>query len=542
MLHKSHIAVTTARIVYWHALAVLATALGGSIVQSLFNIRALSLLGVDVPISETITVILHDLYAFLPLYAFIVAIGFAVAMSAAWLVTLFVRRFQPLIFAAAGAVALACAFEINDWLAPVPTFFSATRTLPGHLAMILTGTLGGFFFAWLSSSARAKELKRYSGWVFIGVTAAIICTLTIMWSFSTSVTVPSASKSTLEYKVETLADGLVHPWGLTFLPDGRMLVSERSGQMRLIHSDGELVAEPITNIDNILSAGQGGLMDVEASPRFDRDSTIFYTHSCGTPDANNTCLSRAQLEGVRLTEQKVLFQAKPLKTSVVQFGSRIEFLPDGTLLATIGDGFDYREHAQTLDNHFGKIVRLTTDGEVPPDNPFLDTPDALPEIYSYGLRNPQGLVYDAERNMVFESEHGPRGGDEINRIEAGGNYGWPKTTHGINYPGDMITPYEHLDGVVPPLYEWRPSIATSGIDVYYGDLFPDLEGDLLVAALSGKGLHRLSMNGTRVEGEERLLTELEKRIRAVDVGPDGAIYVLTDADPGQVLRITPGDR
>lgn len=542
MLHKSHISVTAARIFYWHALAVLATALGGSLVQSLFNIRALRLLGVDVPFSKTLQVILHDLYAFLPLYAFIVAIGFAVAMSAAWLVTLFVRRLQPLIFAAAGASALACAFAINDWLAPVPTFFSATRTLSGHLAMILTGALGGFFFAWLSSSKRVRTLKRYSGWVFVGVSAAIITTLTIMWSFSTDVAVPSAQKSTVEYQVETVADGLVHPWGLTFLPDGRMLVSERSGRMRLIRADGMLIPEPIVNIDDVLSSGQGGLMDVEASPRFERDSIIFYTHSCGTPNANNTCVSRARLDGMRLTDQKILFQAEPLKSTKVQFGSRVTFLPDGTLLASIGDGFDYRERAQTLDNHFGKIVRLTTDGEVPPDNPFLDTPNALPEIYSYGLRNPQGLVYDTERNMVFESEHGPRGGDEINRIEAGGNYGWPKTTHGINYPGDMITPYEELEGVIPPLHHWTPSIAASGIDVYYGDLFPELRGDLLVAALSGKSLHRLIMSGSRIEGEERLLTDLDKRIRAVDVGPDGAIYVLTDADPGQVLRITPGDR
>lgn len=538
-MNKQRLAAITARLLFCFVLAVIATAIAGTIVQSHFNMRSLALLDVTVPLYERLLVTLHDLNAFLPMYGLIVAVAFALAFPVAAGLLGLVRRGRPLIFAAAGAVALACAFAVTDALAPVSTFISATRTLPGHVAMILTGALGGAFFAWLTKYIGQIESSERAPWWEGGATAAMVIAMGGMFLVSTSIEEKPAPASPLAYRIETVVDGLAHPWGIDFLPDGRLLVSERAGRLRLIDPGTGRIGEPLPGLADILAAGQGGLMDVRLSPRFERDARIYYTHTCGTPDANNTCLTRARLHDERLDASELLLEARPLKQSNVQYGSRLTFLPDDTLIMSIGDGFDYREHAQNPGNHFGKLVRLHLDGSIPQDNPLTDRADALPELYSYGHRNPQGLFHDPVRGVLFATEHGPRGGDEINIIEPGRDYGWPKTTHGINYPGDMITPFTELPGVVAPLHHWTPSIAPSGLTVYYGGLFPELEGDLLVSALSGMSVHRVRMRDDRILGVERLFTELGKRLRAVRVGPEGALYLLTDHDPGQILRVVP---
>lgn len=247
--------------------------------------------------------------------------------------------------------------------------------------------------------------------------------------------------------------------------------------------------------------------------------------------------SPGEFRGNGLENVQRIFQATPLKNTSVQFGSRIVFLPDDALVVSIGDGFDYREDAQDLSTHMGKLVRLNMDDSVPADNPFVGQQNKQPEIYSYGHRNPQGLHFDAESGQLFESEHGPYGGDEHNIIEAGNNYGWPMATEGVNYPGTGISPHENLNGVEPPINHWTPSIAPSDFTIYRGDAFAEFNGDLLVSSLAGMGVFRVDLEEGRVVGEQRLFHELEKRIRDVNVGEAGELYLLTDHSPGKLLRI-----
>jgi glucose/arabinose dehydrogenase len=341
------------------------------------------------------------------------------------------------------------------------------------------------------------------------------------------------------YRVAVIADGLDHPWSMVRLPDGRLLIAERSGDIRVVDTEGALLREPVEGVPEVLVGVQGGLLDMELSPRFERDRLVFLSYACGTKQANNTCVGRGELRGSRLENFERIFQAQPMKNTSVQFGSRIAFLPDDTMVVSIGDGFDFREDAQELGNHIGTLVRLNMDGSVPSDNPFFDRDDARPEIYSYGHRNPQGLFYDEPSDRLYESEHGPYGGDEVNIIEAGVNYGWPLATEGINYPGTNISPHDRLDDVRAPINHWTPSIAPSGIAVYRGEAFPEFDGDLLVSGLAGRGVFRLDMEDGRMVGDQRLFHELNKRIRDVIVGDEGELYLLTDHAPGELLRIDP---
>ena len=341
-----------------------------------------------------------------------------------------------------------------------------------------------------------------------------------------------------DYQIEITASGLDHPWSISWLPDGRALVTERPGRLRVI-ADGELVADPIDGVPDVYAASQGGLFEALPDPDFASNGLIYISFAYGTPEANATRVIRARLEGMRLVDQETLFTASPLKDTPVHYGGRMTFLPDETLLIGLGDGFDFREQAQSLDNHFGKIVRINADGSVPGDNPFVDTEGALPEIYSYGHRNVQGLVYDAETRTVWQHEHGPRGGDEINVIRPGQNYGWPVATHGIDYSGAIVSPYETRPGMIDPLLVWTPSIAPAGMTLYRGQPFPQWAGDLFVSALAGRHLRRVEI-GDGSPGEQHImLDDRGARLRDVRTGPDGALYVLVDAEDGEVLRISP---
>lgn len=341
-------------------------------------------------------------------------------------------------------------------------------------------------------------------------------------------------------RVEVVADQLDTPWGLAFLPDGRMLVTERTGALYLIDDRGQRTL--IKNVPPAFVKLQGGLLDVVLHPAFETNSMIYLSLAHGRQKHNTTRVVRAVLEGDTLTNVEVIFDSTPKGTSV-HYGGRLAFLPDGTLLVTIGEGADYREQAQRLDVVLGKIVRINDDGTIPEDNPFLSTPGAHPAIWSYGHRNPQGLHVDPQTGRVYAAEHGPKGGDEVNVIEPGANYGWPIATHGIDYSGARISPFETYPGMQEPLVYWTPSIGPGGIAVYRGAMFAEWDGDLLVAVLGHRHLRRVDLEDGRDVGQEILLQDRGARFREVEIGPDGAIYTVVESvnereKSGQILRIS----
>jgi len=347
----------------------------------------------------------------------------------------------------------------------------------------------------------------------------------------------SVSLDAPDYQITTVATNLNHPWSIAFLDADSQLVTERSGNLRLITNG--VVSEPIEGVPPSLVARQGGLLDVVLHPDFNSNRWVYLSYAYGEANANATRLIRGQLDGNTLTNVEVLFTASPLKDTTAHYGGRFCFMPDGTLLLSIGDGYDYREDAQKLDSHLGKIVRLNADGSVPKDNPFVDAADVLPEIWSYGHRNAQAIVLDKQAQRIYSNEHGPKGGDEINWIGGGQNYGWPIATYGVDYSGAKISPYTEHIGTTQPLLHWTPSIAPGGMTSVQSDLFPDMNGDLLIAALKEREVRRVRIDGDKVVAEQRLFGEIGERIRDVRVSPDGSIYLLTDSTNGRVLRITP---
>ncbi len=350
-----------------------------------------------------------------------------------------------------------------------------------------------------------------------------------------------APQGPMTLRIETLAEGLVNPWSLAFLPDGSILVTERNGGLRVIR-DGALVEAPVAGVPEPFVKSQGGLFEVLLHPDFASNRTIFLSYAAGTPGENATRVVSATFDGAALSNIETIFETKTKKDTPAHFGGRLALLPDRTLLITVGDGFDYREKAQDLANGLGKIVRINLDGSIPADNPFASREAALPEIWSYGHRNQQGLAVDPQSGIVYSNEHGPKGGDEVNVIDPGVNYGWPIATYGIDYSGAQISPYTEYEGTRQPIKYWVPSIGPSGLAIYQGDLFEGWKGDFLVGALARPALHRLDIEDGAVVGEERYLEG--ERIRDVREGPDGAIYVTTEdrdgAPVGKVLRLTPG--
>lgn len=336
--------------------------------------------------------------------------------------------------------------------------------------------------------------------------------------------------------IETIAEGLDHPWSLAFLPDGRQLVTERAGRLSIINSQGAL--QQVSGVPPVLANSQGGLFDVVLHPEYEQNGWLYLTLAHGTQERNATRLVRARLEQDKLVDVQVLFTATPMKDTPVHFGGRMTFLGDDTLLLTIGDGFDYREQAQLLDNHLGKIVRLADDGSIPEDNPFINTPDALPEIWSYGHRNPQGIVHDTLNARVISHEHGPAGGDEINLIVPGGNFGWPVATHGLDYSGARISPYTSYEGMLDPLVQWTPSIAPAGLAVSTEAAPTSLAGRVLVSTLkSGELLSLEFTRDNRLVEQASVLSGLG-RLRDVRSAPDGSIWVLTDSSNGKIMRLS----
>lgn len=338
-----------------------------------------------------------------------------------------------------------------------------------------------------------------------------------------------------DYTIEVVASELDHPWSLAFLPDGRLLVTERSGQLRIV--DNGVVSEPVSGVPAVFAKSQGGLFDVVLHPDYAQNQWIYLSYAHGDDNANATRLARAKLDGNALVDLEVLFTASPWKNTPVHYGGRFAFIKDNTLLLGIGDGFDFREMAQLTDSHTGSIVRLNDDGSIPTDNPFVDATDAQDAIWSYGHRNPQAIVYDKDLDIVYAHEHGPAGGDELNVIVRGNNYGWPIATYGRDYSGAQISPFTEYRGTSQPVLHWTPSIAPGGMALVKGDAFPMLQGNLLVAALKAREVRRLHINDDGTVTQQSLFKELGQRIRDVRVANDGSLYLLTDSSEGQVLRV-----
>jgi glucose/arabinose dehydrogenase len=336
-----------------------------------------------------------------------------------------------------------------------------------------------------------------------------------------------------------VAQGLEHPWGMAFLPDGRLLVTERPGRLRIVATDGR-VGPPLAGVPAVDAKGQGGLLDVALDPDFAGNRLVYLSFAEPREGGNGTSVARGRLTDNGLTELQVIFRQQPTVAGGHHFGSRLVFARDGRLFVTLGERNTERAKAQTLDNDIGKVVRIERDGKVPADNPFVGREGARPEIWSYGHRNVQGAALHPVTGELWTHEHGPKGGDELNRDLPGRNYGWPLVSYGVEYSGKTISESPTAPGIEPPVHFWVPSIATSGMLFYTGDAFPHWRGNVFVGGLRSKLVARLELDGDKVVHEERLLSGVVRdRVRDLEQGPDGLIYLLTDEQNGRVLRIEP---
>ena len=344
----------------------------------------------------------------------------------------------------------------------------------------------------------------------------------------------------------TVVESLEHPWGMVWLPDGSMLVTERPGRLRVIRN-GVLDPTPISGVPEVLAVRQGGLLDISLHPQFEENRWVYFTYAYGSANANQTRVARAQFDGTRLTEWTVIFEVDRTKEDGQHFGSRITWLPDNTLLVSIGDGGNppvqldgelIRNQAQNLNVRLGKIVRLNDDGSIPTDNPFVEN-NADSAIWSYGHRNIQGLVFDPDTNRVWATEHGARGGDELNQVESGANYGWPLVTYSREYSGGEISSERSRPGFIDPRLVWTPSKAPSGLMVYRGDRFPQWRGNLFSGALVSQDIRRIELDASGAVVNQESIS-VGQRVRDVRQGPDGLIYILTDEPNGRLIRLEPG--
>jgi glucose/arabinose dehydrogenase len=338
------------------------------------------------------------------------------------------------------------------------------------------------------------------------------------------------SSEKLKFSVDTIASGLENPWGIAFLPDGRMLVTELNGQIRII-KDGKLLDETVSNVPAVAAAGQGGLLDIKLHPDYANNGWIYLTYSKPGEGGAATTLTRTKLEGNALVNTEELFTAQPFANTEHHFGSRVVFDGNGYLFLSSGER-GTKENSQNLGNHLGKIIRLHEDGKVPADNPFVNTPNAKPEIWSYGHRNPQGLFYDRETSTLWEVEHGPKGGDELNKVEKGKNYGWPVITYGIDYSGEPISDITEKEGMEQPIWYWKPSIGTS-------DKYPSWKGNALVGGLALTHIARVELKDGKYVSYEKVLDGIG-RVRAIEQGPDGFIYAAIQG-PGMIVKIIPAE-
>jgi glucose/arabinose dehydrogenase len=368
----------------------------------------------------------------------------------------------------------------------------------------------------------------------LSIIGAAICALPVVDVASAQ----TFSSEHHEFRVTTVARGLVHPWSLAFLPNGDMLVTERVGRLRIIRN-GELRPMPVAGVPEVALGGQGGLLDIALHPKFAENRLIYLSYAAAGEGGSGTEVARAHLIDDELVDLERILDVRPKSIGGRHYGSRLLFGRDGYLYVTAGERAS-RDRAQNLGDLAGSIMRITDDGGVPPDNPFVGRADARPEIYTYGNRNPQGLAMHPETGQIWEAEHGPKGGDEINILVAGTNYGWPVITYGGSYSGAEIGEGTAKAGMAQPARHWGvPAISPSGMAFYTGGDFPSWRDNMFLGALSGRVLIRLVLDGTEIVHEERLLEDFGERIRDVRQGPDGSLYLLTDSPKGRLLRLDP---
>jgi glucose/arabinose dehydrogenase len=382
-----------------------------------------------------------------------------------------------------------------------------------------------------------RPLFRFLGFA---VLAAAIAYLATPWLLRVSSRAQGAQTVETEQgpiRVVTVAGGLDHPWGLAFLPDGRMLVTERGGNLRIVGKDGK-ISPPVAGVPAVAARGQGGLLDVALDPKFAENRFVYLSFAEPGEGGMGTAAGRGRLEGDRLVGFKLLFRQVPKSSGGRHFGSRLVFARDGRLFITTGDRGE-QDRVQDFAIHRGQVIRIEADGTIPKDNPFVGKAGYRPDTWSLGHRNIQGAALHPATGELWTNEHGARGGDEINIPAAGRNYGWPIITYGVDYSGAKIGVGTHREGLEQPIHHWDPSIAPSGMAFYTGDRFPRWKGSVFVGALVGQMLVRLELDGRRVRKEERMLRGLRERIRDVRQGPDGYLYLLTDSAEGRLLRIEP---
>ncbi len=349
---------------------------------------------------------------------------------------------------------------------------------------------------------------------------------------------PPLRSAKATYRLVTLTSGLSQPWSIAFLPDGRMLITERPGRLR-VFADGRLDPRPLSGVPAVYAAGQDGLLDVCLHPAFAQNRVLYLSYAGGSGNGAATTVARAELGDGGLKNVTVIFEALPRQGGGLHFGSRIVFDRAGLMYVTCGERYQMKR-AQDLNDLGGKVVRLRDDGSVPPDNPFVGKPNARPEIFTWGHRNPQGIALHPTTGRIWEVEHGPRGGDELNLLKAGANYGWPLATHGIDYDGSIISPNKSLPGMEDPVRFWVPSISPCGLVFYTGDKFPGWKGSLFTGGLSAEhGLHRIELDGEKYVNEELLLEGRLPYIRDVRQGPDGLLYLVTQSEDGGLYRLEP---
>jgi len=384
-------------------------------------------------------------------------------------------------------------------------------------------------------SYRGIELQRTLVF-FMMIACAIAAALSPVEAQAPRSPTPASVQGVVD--VQTMVKGLEHPWSLAFLPDKRMLVTERPGRLRVVGADGR-VSEPLAGVPQVYASGQGGLLDVVLSPTFDKDRLVYLSFAEPGEGGASTAVARSRLGERGLENTQVIWRQQPKVSGSNHWGSRIVFRPDGTLFVTLGERFNYSEKAQDLSATLGKVVRINPDGSAPRDNPFVDRAGARPEIWSYGHRNVQAAALHPETGQLWTVEHGARGGDELNHPEAGKNYGWPVISYGTHYSFLKIGEGTAKEGMEQPVYYWDPVIAPSGMVFYTGDLFAGWKSNILVGSLTPGGLVRLVVKDGKVAQEERYLGDLRERIRDVRQASDGSLYLLTDAGNGKILRVIP---
>ncbi|HZO18482.1 MAG TPA: PQQ-dependent sugar dehydrogenase [Gemmatimonadaceae bacterium] len=380
--------------------------------------------------------------------------------------------------------------------------------------------------------------------LFIGAPFVMQCKAQRPRSGGSAQRSPTPAAIAANISVDTIATGLEHPWALAFLPDGRILVTERPGRLRIVERDGRL-SPPLAGVPTVLASGQGGLLDVAIDPRFDENRLVYLTFSEPADDGTSgTAAARGRLGDAGLENVQVIYRQQPKVRSGGHFGSRLVFSRDGKLFITQGDrqSASFRQQAQSLSSGIGKVIRVNADGTIPSDNPFVGRDGARLEIWSYGHRNIQAAALHPETGQLWTVEHGARGGDELNHPESGKNYGWPTITYGVDYSGATIGEGTEKTGMEQPVYYWDPVIAPSGMVFYTGDRYPGWRGSVFIGSMNPGALVRLTLDNGRVTSEERYLGNLRARVRDVQQGPDGLLYIVTDADSGSLLRVVPGQR